>query len=292
MAGIADIATDARWSVTPIGEGFGAEISGIDLAAASPADLERIAALYRLGSVLVIRGQSLSPEQLTRFGAALGPLENHTREQFTLPGFPTVYILSNKEVDGKRIGVHRDGMGWHTDGSYLQEPLDTTVLYALETPPEGADTLLADLRAAYEALPEAARAEIADKQVLHSFVYLIGQLDPQARSVVTAEQRERAPDVVHPLVLTRADGTRNFYLSSGSTREILGEDPESGRQRIRDLIAHATQERFVYRHRWQVGDILVWNNRFTMHRATGYDDKRYERLVYRLWIAGRGGLSS
>lgn len=289
---MSDTATETRFQVTPIGDGFGAEVSGLDLATARDAELAEIAALYRAGSVMVIRGQSLTPDQLTRFGRALGPLEDHTREQFTLPGYPTVYILSNKEVDGRRIGVHRDGMGWHTDGSYLREPLDTTVLYALETPPEGADTLLADMRAAFEALPEVERAGIEDKQVLHSFVYLIGQLDPQARSVVTAEQAERAPDVVHPLVLKRPDGSRNFYLSSGSTKEILGEEPEAGRQRVRDLIAHATQDRFVYRHKWQAGDILVWNNRYTMHRATEYDDKSYERLVYRLWISGQGGLAA
>ncbi|OJW69131.1 MAG: hypothetical protein BGO57_01015 [Sphingomonadales bacterium 63-6] len=284
--------TNAPYAVTPIKGNFGAEITGLDLATASDAQLAEIAELYRRGSVLVLRDQKLTPEQLVRFGEALGTLENHTREQFTLPGFPTVYILSNKEVDGKRIGVHRDGMGWHTDGSYLREPLDTTVLYALESPPEGADTLLADMRAAFEALPADVQQEVAGKEVLHSFVYLIGQLDPEARSVVTAEQAGRAPDVVHPLVLMREDGSRSLYLSSGSTREILGEDPEAGRQRVRELIAHATQDQFVYRHKWRVGDVLLWNNRYTMHRATEYDDKAYIRLVHRLWVAGQGGLSS
>lgn len=287
-----DTAAPDTFVKTPIGHGFGVEVSGVDLAAATDAQLAQLAALYREGSVMVIRGQSLSPEQLVRFGKALGPLENHTREQFTLPGFPTVYILSNKEVDGKRIGVHRDGMGWHTDGSYLREPLDTTVLYALESPPEGGDTLLADMRAAYAALPTDEREALADKQVLHSFVFLIGQLDPQARSVVTAEQAERAPDVLHPLVLTRADGSRSLYLSSGSTKEVVGEEPEAGRQRVRDLIAHATQDAFIYRHKWQVGDVLLWNNRHTMHRATEYDDKAYIRLVHRLWVAGQGGLAA
>ncbi|MBU0554938.1 MAG: TauD/TfdA family dioxygenase [Alphaproteobacteria bacterium] len=285
-------AAPTRYTATPIGADFGYELSGIDLSTATDAELADIAALYRKGSVMVIRGQNLSPDALVRFGKALGQLENHTREQFTLPGYPTIYILSNKEVDGKRIGVHRDGMGWHTDGSYLREPLDTTVLYALESPPEGADTLLADMRAAYLALPEEERAALDDKKVLHSFVFLIGQLDPEARSVVTAEQAERAPDVVHPLVLTRADRTRSLYLSSGSTREILGEEPAEGRQRVRDLITHATQDKFIYRHKWQVGDILLWNNRHTMHRATEYDDKRYTRLVHRLWVAGQGGLGA
>ncbi len=282
----------ASYGVEPIKGGFGSEISGIDLATASDAQLAEVADVYRQGSVLVLRDQKLTPDDLVRFGQVLGTLENHTREQFTLPGYPTIYILSNKEVDGKRIGVHRDGMGWHTDGSYLREPLDTTVLYALESPPEGGDTQLADMRAAFEALSPEQQSELADKEVLHSFVFLISQLDPQARSVVTQEQADRAPDVVHPLVLKREDGSRSLYLSSGSTKEILGEEPEAGRQRMRDLIDFATQDQFVYRHKWQVGDVLLWNNRYTMHRATGYDDQAYIRLVHRLWVAGRGGLAS
>lgn len=272
--------------------GFGSEVTGIDLGTATDAELAEVAALYRRGSVLVVRGQTLSPDQLVRFGEALGELEDHTREQFTLPGYKTIYILSNKEVDGKRIGVHRDGMGWHTDGSYLRKPLDTTVLYALETPPEGADTLLADMNTAYEALSEETRDTIRPYQVLHSFVYLIGQLDPEARSVVTAEQRDRAPDVIHPLVLSRLDGKRSLYLSNGSTKAILGMEPEEGREIVRDLIKHATSEEHVYRHKWQDGDLLVWNNRYTMHRATGYDDQKYERLVYRLWIRGQQELAA
>lgn len=276
----------------PIGAGLGAEVSGVDLATASDAQLRQIAAIYRGGSVLVVRGQRLSPGALERFGEALGRLENHTREQFTLAGYPTIYILSNKEVDGRRIGVHRDGMGWHTDGSYLAHPLDTTVLYGLETPPVGGDTLLADMRAAFEALPAERQAELRGKRVLHSFVHLIGNLDPEARSVITEEQRSRAPDVVHPLVLRREDGSESLYLSSGSTKEVLGMDPEAGRQMVRDLIAYATDDRFVYRHVWQEGDVLVWNNRHTMHRATAYDDEAYERLVYRLWVSGEGALAA
>lgn len=278
--------------IEDINGGFGSEVTGIDLATASDAELAELAALYRRGSVLVVRGQTLAPDQLVRFGEALGHLEDHTREQFTLPGYKTIYILSNKEVDGKRIGVHRDGMGWHTDGSYLARPLDTTVLYAVETPPEGGDTLLADMNAAYDALSEETREAIRPYQVLHSFVYLIGQLDPEARSVVTAEQRDRAPDVIHPLVLSRPDGKRSLYLSNGSTKAILGMAPEEGREIVRELIRHATAEEHVYRHKWQEGDLLVWNNRYTMHRATGYDDQKYERLVYRLWVRGEQDLAA
>lgn len=271
---------------------FGAEVSDVDIAGATDEELAALVDLYRQGSVLVVRDQKLTPEQLVRFGEMIGGLENHTREQFTLPGFPTVYILSNKEVDGKRIGVHRDGMGWHTDGSYLRVPLDTTVLYALETPPEGGDTLLADMHSAYMALDPETREKIGDYEVLHSFVFLIGRLDPEARSVVTQEQRDRAPDVTHPLVLTRKDGRKSLYLSNGSTKEILGMPEKLGRDLVADLIEHATDKAHVYRHEWREGDVLLWNNRYTMHRATPYDDKTYERLVYRLWVRGEEELAA
>lgn len=285
-----DTALADPFTVTPIGNGFGAEITGIDLARASDEELATLARIYRNGSVMAIRGQRLSPDELVRFCQTLGTMENHTREQFTLPGYPTIYVLSNKEVDGKKIGVHRDGLGWHSDGTYLAEPLDTTVLYALEAPPEGGNTMLADMHSAYEALDDAEKAELDQIQSLHSFVFLISQLDPQAQSVVTEDQKQRAPDVVHPLVLERENGARSLYLSSGSIREFVGQDPEASRQRVRDLIAHSTQEAFVYNHKWEVGDILLWDNRYSLHRATEYDDTAYTRLVYRLWVNGETGL--
>jgi taurine dioxygenase len=278
--------------LAPIRGDFGAEVTGLDLTTASDEQLRELVSIYRSVSMMVVRGQTLSPGQLTRFGAAFGQLEDHTREQFTLAGYRTIYILSNKEVDGRRIGVHRDGMGWHTDGSYLANPLDTTVLYALETPPVGGDTLLADMRAAFAALPAHEQTRVRAMQVLHSFMYLMSVLDPEARSVATEDQRQRAPDVVHPLVLKREDGSESLYLSGGSTKAILGMDPEEGRKLVRELIDYATADRFVYRHVWREGDLLIWNNRYTMHRATGYDDKTYQRLVYRLWISGAGALAA
>jgi taurine dioxygenase len=281
-----------RFGEIPFAGGMGIELTGLDLSTASDETLEAVAGAHRTASVMLIRNQTLNPDQLVRFGRALGALEDHTREQFTLPGYPTIYILSNKVVDGRRIGVHRDGMGWHTDGTYLSQPLATTVLYGVETPPEGADTLLADMRAAYDALPEDRRRELDDKQVLHSFVHLIENLNPDAKSVVTEEQRQRAPDVIHPLVRKRpGDGARSLYLTSGTSKAVLGMPPQAGRDLIRELIAHATQDRFVYRHAWRPGDVLVWSNLYTMHTATPYDDVRYERLVYRLWIKGEQALA-
>jgi taurine dioxygenase len=271
----------------PIGQGFGLELSNIDLGAASDAQLREIVDMYRSVSLLVVRDQRLSPDQLVRFASAFGPLESHTREQFCLAGYPTIYILSNKEVNGQRIGVHRDGIGWHTDGTYLEKPLDATLLYALEAPPVGGDTLVADMRSAFASMPSEEQERLRRMNVVHSFVQLIGVLDPEARSVVTEEQRRRTPDVVHPLVLKGADGSESLYLSSGATKAILGMEPEeAGRQLVHNLIAYATDERFVYRHRWREGDVLMWNNRHTLHTATEYDDKAYERLVYRLWVSG------
>jgi taurine dioxygenase len=264
----------------------GVMIIGLNVAEATDEELENIARIYRQKSLMVVRGQAaLAPEQLVRFGKAFGDLEDHTRKQFTVPGYPTIYILSNKVVNGERIGVNRDGMGWHTDGSYLPVPLDTTVLYCIEKPPAGADTLIADTRLAFEDLPEAKREKLLQLKAIHSFIHLISRLEPEAQSVITEEQRLGTPDVIHPLVTQRPEnGSLSIYVSNGSTREIIGMSEEESRILVDELLAHSTQDRFVYRHNWEVGDILIWNNRYTLHRATPYDDKKYERLVYRLWI--------
>jgi taurine dioxygenase len=183
-------------------------------------------------------------------------------------------------------------MGWHTDGTYLEQPLETTVLYGVEIPAVGGDTLLADMRAAFSALPDAEKLELSDKKVLHSFVHLIERLNADARSVVTEEQRRRAPDVVHPLVLSHAgDGNPCFYLTGGTAKAVIGLDEAAGQALIRRLIDHATQEQFIYRHVWRAGDVLVWNNLYTMHCATPYDDVAFERLVYRLWVKARQTLN-
>lgn len=267
-----------------IGRDFGLEITGVRVQDLGATGFDEVLALYERYPVLVFRGQEVTADEYEEFGRRFGDLQDHTRQQFVLPGHPTIYVLTNKVVDGKPIGVHRDGMGWHTDGTYVAKPLESTVLYSLEVPDEGGDTLFADTRSAFRDLDDDLKSSIRDREVVHSFEHLMRRLNPEARTEVTEEQRAKNPDVTHPLVITRDDGSEYLYLTLGSSREIVGMTESDSLELLQRLVAHATQDRYVYRHVWQPGDIVVWNNLCSMHCATDYDDQRYIRHLHRLWI--------
>ena len=267
-----------------IGRNFGLVMTGVRAQDLRPAEIDEVLGTYSRFPLLVLRGQELSPQDYESFGRHFGELQDHTRQQFVLPGHPTIYVLSNKVVDGEPIGVHKDGMSWHTDGTYVAKPLETTMLYALEVPPVGGDTLFADTRAAFADLDDELKATIRGCDVLHSFEHLLGYLNPTARTEITEEQRAATPEVRHPLVITRTDGSEYLYLTMGSSRAIVGMDEEESQALLRRLVAHVTQDEYVYRHQWRVGDLVIWNNLCSMHSATAYDDDRYVRHLHRLWI--------
>lgn len=263
--------------------GFCVEIEGIDLRTADAEMLRGLAAIQQRHSVVLIRGQAIEPADYVRLGRSVGELMPHTRLEYTLPGMPEIYVLTNKKQDGKPLGVHFDGLGWHSDGTYLRRPLAATLLHALEVPDEGGDTLFADSCRALEDLDAAMRARVAEMRVVYSFTWYMQTRFPDY--VVTDRQRRENPDVSHPLVTRRpADGRESLYMSNGSARGIEGMADEAGRDVLRTLTEHVTQDRYVYQHRWQSGDVVIWNNLCTLHSATLYDDTRYERLLHRLWV--------
>ena len=267
-----------------IGRDFGLELTGVRLQDLGADEVDTVMDLYSRFPLLVFHDQDLTPDEYLAFGRHFGDLQDHTRQEFVLPGYPTIYVLSNKVVDGKPIGVHKDGMGWHTDGTYVAKPLETTMLYSLEVPPEGGDTLFADTRSAFSDLDDELKDTIRGQDVLHSFEHLLGFLNPTARTDITDEQRAANPEVRHPLVITRDDGSEYLYLTMGSARVVVGMDEEESQALFRQLVAHVTQDRYVHRHVWRAGDVVIWNNLCSMHCATAYDDDRYVRHVHRLWI--------
>jgi taurine dioxygenase len=228
----------------------------------------------------------MSPDDLLDFVRLFGEPEGHTLKQFTLPGYPNIYILSNKVVDGRAIGAHNDGVGWHTDYSYKAEPVMSTMLYAVEVPPEGADTLLADCVAAYEALPDARKAQLDGLKLHHSYQHFMENREYGAMKL-SEEIKAETPDVIHPLIRTHpADGRKALWVSTGTVKEVVGMPVEDGLALVDELVDWATQDRFVYTHKWRVGDVLMWDNRCTLHTGTLYDDKKYDRLMHRLWAKG------
>jgi taurine dioxygenase len=283
----AELAASPQLRLRPLKDGFGAEIQGVDLARASPQALDAVVDAFHRHGAILLRGQDLSPDDLLAFVRRFGEPEGHTLQQNTLPGYPNIYILSNRVVDGRPIGAHNDGIGWHTDYSYKAEPVMCTMLYAVEVPPEGSDTLLADLCAAWDALPPQRQAELEGLILHHSYAHFMETRAHGERMVLSDQLKAENPDVYHPLVRTHpADGRKALWVSTGTVTEVVGLPNPEGLELLDELVAFATQDRFVFRHQWRVGDVLMWDNRCTLHTGTLYDDTKYFRLMHRLWVKG------
>ena len=272
--------------ISPMKPGFGAVVHGVDAARADPAVMAGVVEAFHRHGAILLRGQTMTPDALMRFVRLFGEAEGHSLRQFTLPGYPEIYVLSNRVENGRPIGAHNDGVGWHTDYSYKEKPVMCTMLYAVEVPPEGSDTLLADGCAAFDALPAERQAELAKLRLHHSFAHFMRTRE-HGRAMLTEEQLRENPDVVHPLIRSHpADGRLALWPSTGTVVEILGQDEPADLALLDELVEFMTQDRFVYRHKWQVGDILMWDNRCTLHTGTLFDDTRYVRTMHRLWVKG------
>ncbi|MEH0198360.1 TauD/TfdA family dioxygenase [Caulobacter sp. CCNWLY153] len=270
----------------PLKDDFGAEILDIDLPTASDAELDGVVTAFHAHGAVLVRDQAMTPDDLMAFIGRFGDPEDHTQTRFTLPGYPKIFILSNRVVDGKPIGAHNDGVGWHTDYSYKPEPVMLTMLYCVEAPEEGSDTLLADGCAAWEALGADRQAELLPLRLHHSYKHFMATREFGAQ-ILSPEMAAANPDVEHPLIRTHpADGRKALWPSTGTVTEVIGKPGPEGLALLDELVDFMTQERFVHRHKWQVGDLLMWDNRCTLHTGTLYDDKKYFRTMHRLWVKG------
>ena len=270
-------------TITPF---IGMEVRGIDLReSVGDADFALIRHALNTHALLLFRAQTLTEADHVRFSRRFGPLLTHVLKQFLKPDFPEVYVLSNVVEGSKPIGNHKEGWNWHSDLSYKAEPCLGSLLYALETPPEGADTLFASMHAAYEALDSDTQQKIRGLKGIHSYATYYGKAFAD-RTPLTDAQREAVPDISHPLVRTHPEtGRPSLYVGQDVVCGIEGMDAE-GDALLAALNAHAIDPRFTYRHVWQPGDLLIWDNRSTMHCATPYDDQKYRRVMHRTTVAG------
>jgi taurine dioxygenase len=277
---------EVELEVRDLKPGFGAEILGVDLANTDDATLDAVVSTFHASGAILIRGQTLEPSDLLSLISRFGEPEGHTLQEYTLPDFPNIYILSNRIVDGRAIGAHNDGVVWHTDYSYRQEPVMGTMLYAVEVPPEGADTLLADIVAAYKALPQERREQLDPLVVHHSFRHFM-ENRVYGKAETSPELFIENPDVFHPLIRQHpSDGRNALWVSTGTVKGIVGMPEPEGTDLVDKLVAFATQEEFIYRHKWHAGDVLMWDNRCTLHTGTLFDDTKYIREMHRLWVKG------
>jgi taurine dioxygenase len=238
------------------------------------ATVAELRTLYAQYGVLVFRRQALSEGELAAFCALFGPLERTVRGDWASPATPEVTVLSNlKDGLGRPIGGLGDGeLQWHSDQSYMLSPATGAALYALELPPQGGETFWVDLRAAYAGLPRQLRAKISGKRGVFDYAKRLAGYGRETDQQISEEARRLTPPVTHALIRAHPEtGERSLYLDSTTTIGIDYMDTATGLALLDEVYESATSAAFVYAHQWQVGDVVVWDNGFTMHRRTPFD---------------------
>ena len=273
---------------------LGGEVSGLDLS--NPLDDQTFAAIKSFWLervVFVARGlDDLTPEQLVAFTRRFGEPHVFHVSRYTMPGNPEVYVISNVVENGKPLGATGAGTWWHTDEMYLEKPAHCTLLYGKEVPPEGGDTIFADMYAAYAALSEAMRDRIDRLQVVVTRVKTYESYYPH-RPPLSEDEKAALPDVVHPLVRVHPEtGRKALFCGGGEAAwNIVGLPLFEGQALLRTLRDFATLPRFVYAHEWRPGDLLVWDNRCALHAATLYDTELHRRIMYRTTVHGEAPIA-
>lgn len=275
-----------RMIVRPLQGEFGAEVLDLDLSRPlSDAGFAEIEAAWTRHSILVFRDLRMTPQQHIAFTRRFGPLHVMEPLQYNLPGQPEIFVVSNVEDGGKALGLKRAGWGWHSDGEDKALPNAGSLLYALELPPEGGDTLFADMYAAYAALPADVRRTISGRRACFSRVRLHHVHYPHLPPL-TEDDKLAKPDVWHPIARRHPkSGWTALYVGRWAC-EIEGLPEEEGKQLIGTLQEFAVRPEFVYRHRWRSGDAVLWDNRCAQHCATPFDDAKYRRHMHRTTIEG------
>ena len=271
-------------TITPMTEHTGAEVRGVrldgDIDSDTRAELNRAFARHH---VLVIRDQELTPEGFKQAAQVFGELLPHDKKQHHVPGHPDVYYVSNDEiVNGRRI---IPGETFHTDHSNHPAPPKATTLFAVSLPSRGGDTQYVNMHRAYDDLPAATKQRIDNLRAVH--VYL-SKYSPRPLGAIDENSiRNLPPPGVHPLVRTNPDnGRKALFLNPVRIESIVGMDDDAAQDLIAELMAHATQRKYEYRHQWRHGDMVIWDNRSVLHQANPDYDMNERRYLYRLMLKG------
>ena len=281
--------------ITPLGKHLGARIDGVDLARLDDAGFRALEAAFHRYAVIAISNQRLDERQLIAFSRRWGPLEINVASSFHHPQSAEINILSNKPgPDGKIVGSPDAGQGWHADMSYNPTPARASILYALEVPmrdgqPLG-DTLFAGMVAAYEALAPALKDRLEELEAVHDFEkfydYMIREKG-SARPALTPAQKATKPPVTHRMIVRHPfTGERCLYADPGYTTRIVGMSDADSLGLLDYLFEFQTQPAFLYRHQWQAGAVLIWDNIATIHMATGGYGPNEHRVMWRTQVLG------
>lgn len=275
--------------VTPFDAPLGAEISGLDLTrAVDEPTLETVKQALRDHHVIVFRDQKITPEQQIAFSRRFGPLQIHVLAQFLLPGHPEILVVSNVIEDGKPIGLGDAGRYWHSDLSYKPVPSLGSLLHARELPPEGGNTLFANLHRAYDLLPDATKKRLEGARAQHDYQKRHDALRKETgvRPELTEAQKAQVQGAVHPVVRTHPEsGRKALFVSEGFSTRILDWDEADSDAMLSDLFARSVVPENIYRHVWRPHDMVFWDNRSVVHLATPVP-AGMRRTMYRTTVEG------
>jgi taurine dioxygenase len=278
-------------AVTKSGAACGAEIA-CDLAQDIDEEAFReIERAFHDNIVVVFRRQILSSEQQNEFSRRFGELEVHIVKKYLLPGYPEVLLISNiRDEHGEDIGLADAGFTWHSDTSYRRRPSRCSLLYAKEVPQRNGqplgDTVFANAIAAYEALPENMKKRLAGLNAIHRYSARRRVAD-SPRPKLTKAQLDETPDIAHPIVRTHPyTGRKSLYVTAGECVGIENMPDDEAGHLIAELDAHCVRPEFLYRHKWQIGDLLMWDNTSSMHLAICDYALPEQRLMHRTTVIG------
>ncbi len=272
-------------TISKLGDRLGAAAEGVDMSALKAQEAEALRAALADNLVLCVRGQTLEPQAYFDAMGVFGKQMAQPSASANHPVVKDLLILSSEDRDvlgdGRRLVA---GAAWHTDDSYRAVPCSLTTLYGVEVPPTGGDTQFINMYAAYDDLPDTTKARIDTLRVVHKYA---PSRQPNKVAKRTAEDMATMPDVIHPLVRTHpVTGRKALYLNPNRMEGVLGLERADSDALLDEMIAHATQPKYQYRHKWRQGDIVVWDNRCTMHKANADYPEGSRRYMLRVITEG------
>jgi len=266
--------------------GFAAEVLGVSLEKHIGADEFKIIRQAFLDhKVLIFRNQILDDEKHLKFASLFGELDVHINKSTRHKSLPKVQVFSNKNEKGQPSGSHpeKGTLVWHTDKSYTAQPSLTTILRSPEIARNGGDTLFADMERAYKALSVDMINQLQNLHAIHDWQRSREKSDERP---ATAEEIRAAPPVQHPIVRTHPETNKKSLYIGNHASHVVGMARDEGEALLQKLELHSTQPIFVYRHRWEVNDVLMWDNRCTLHCVEPYDAGIERRTVHRVVVKG------
>jgi taurine dioxygenase len=278
----------SRITTVPSGGPLAAEVRGVDLRNVSDEDFAAIHRLWIEHLVLLFRGQTLDDDQLLAFSRRFGELDwapiQETGRRF-VEGKPEIYIISNVIENGEPIGSLGAGEAtWHTDMSHIPQPPKASVLYALEVPPSGGDTGFVNMYFGYEAMPPALKRRLEGLKIKHDGTYNSGGYVRQGTEAI--DDPIRSTGMIHPLVCTHPETKRRvLYLGRRRNAYIVGLPLAESEALLDEIWSYATRGEYTWYNQWRAGDLVLWDNRCTMHRRDAFDANT-RRIMHRTQIKG------